>query len=119
MTHYMNLHRQPFEMIKAGSKTIELRLWDEKRQQLKEYDTIIFTNSNDAAYQITAQVKALHIFSSFEDLYKALPLDKCGYLPEELPIASPKDMEAYYSKEKQAQYGVVGIELEVLTEGRI
>ena len=39
------------------------------------------------------------------------PLDKCGYLPHELATASAKDMEAYYSPEKQRCYGVVGIEL--------
>ena len=34
MKHEMNLNRKPFESIKNGSKTIELRLYDEKRQKL-------------------------------------------------------------------------------------
>lgn len=113
MTHYMNLHRRPFEMIKSGFKTIELRLLDEKRQLIKENDRIVFTNSDDNACQIAAKVKALHKFSSFDELYRALPLDQCGYLPEELQTASPKDMEEYYSAQKQAKFGVVGIELEL------
>jgi ASC-1-like (ASCH) protein len=41
-------------------------------------------------------------------------LDQCGYLPEELALARPEDMDIYYPPEKQAQYGVVGIEIELL-----
>ena len=39
MIHYMNLNPQPFEMIAAGRKTIELRLLDEKRKQIQAGDT--------------------------------------------------------------------------------
>lgn len=34
-----------------------------------------------------------------------------GYTPHDVENAHPDDMLTYYSKEKQAQYGVVGIEL--------
>ena len=43
-THKMNLNNSPFHRIKDRTKTIELRLNDEKRQLLKEHDTIEFTN---------------------------------------------------------------------------
>lgn len=43
-THNMNLNNDPFNRIKDGIKTIELRLNDEKRQLLKEKDLIEFTN---------------------------------------------------------------------------
>ena len=36
MKHYMNLCPEPFEMIRSGKKTIELRLNDEKRKIIKE-----------------------------------------------------------------------------------
>ena len=111
MTHYMNLHPQPFSMIANGSKTIELRLFDEKRQLISIGDTLIFTNTKDTGSTISCVVEKLHIFANFEELYQALPLDKCGYLPEEMATASPEDMEAYYSLEKQRSYGVIGIEI--------
>ena len=38
MKHRMNLNNNPFNLIKNGTKTIELRLNDEKRQLLKEKD---------------------------------------------------------------------------------
>ena len=50
----------------------------------------------------------------FADLYAALPLEKCGYLPEEVATASPKDMEAYYTPAQQAEHGVLGIEIQVI-----
>ncbi|MBE6926681.1 MAG: ASCH domain-containing protein [Ruminococcaceae bacterium] len=111
MTHYMKLNPQPFSMIAEGKKTIELRLWDEKRRQISAGDTLIFTNTANPNLSLQCTVKALHLFPDFTELYRELPLDKCGYLPEELPTAAPEDMEAYYSKEQQQKYGVVGIEI--------
>ena len=113
MTHYLNLRPRPFSMIADGTKTIELRLLDEKRKRISVGDTLIFANTDDTACTIECKVKALYTFKNFTQLYRSLPLDKCGYLPRELPTASPEDMDEYYSLEKQKQYGVVGIELEL------
>ena len=44
MKHEMKLNNKPFEKIKKGTKTIELRLNDEKRQLLKVNDYIEFNN---------------------------------------------------------------------------
>ena len=114
MTHNMNLNPQPFEMIAQGKKTIELRLLDEKRKKIAAGDVLIFTNTADPERQMRCVVKKLHCFANFAELYAALPLDQCGYLPEELALARPEDMDIYYPPEKQAQYGVVGIEIELL-----
>ena len=40
MIHRMKLNESPFERIKNGTKTIEFRLYDEKRQQIKVGDKI-------------------------------------------------------------------------------
>ena len=114
MTYFMNLHARPFFMIASGKKTIELRLLDEKRKLICVGDTLAFTNVQEEAPMLFCVVKKLHVFSNFEELYRSLPLEKCGYLQEELATASPKDMEAYYPVEKQRQYGVVGIEIQLL-----
>ena len=110
MTHNMKLYPVPFEQIKTGEKTIELRLYDEKRQQVKVGDKIVFTNSTTGEILNTTVVK-VHRFDSFDDLYKSLPLLKCGYTTESIEKAAPTDMEQYYSVEEQNKYGVVGIEL--------
>ena len=46
MTHEMKLRREPFDMIKSGAKTYELRLYDQKRALIKVGDTIVFTEMN-------------------------------------------------------------------------
>lgn len=116
MIHTLNLSPQPFAMIENGSKTIELRLWDEKRSQIRVGDTLRFVHTDDSARTLTARVTALHRFPNFAALYAALPLEKCGYLPAEVATASPADMNVYYSTEKQAAYGVVGIEIVLMEE---
>lgn len=111
MIHYMKLNPSPFRKICDGQKTIELRLFDEKRKAVQVGDFIAFTNTENPAESIQTRVTALHRFDSFAELYQQLPLDQCGYSVQESDSAKPEDMEAYYSREEQAQYGVVGIEL--------
>ena len=107
----MRLHKEPFELIKNGSKTIELRLYDEKRQMISVGDTIIFENRSDGD-EIKVKVIALHKYPSFEELYKHFNKVSIGYKEDE--EANPKDMELYYSSEEQSKYGVVGIEVELI-----
>ncbi len=118
MTHYMNLCSEPFNSIKNKEKIYELRLLDPKRQKVKVGDTITFTNL-DNKETLSVKVVDLHKFSSFEELYNTLPLDKCGYNVSNINNATPKDMEKYYSKEKQSQYGVVGIEISLLENNNV
>lgn len=114
MTHEMNLHDAPFDMIRSGKKIYELRLWDEKRRNIKAGDEILFTRSRGGDDYVRCLVIGLHLFSSFKELYEALPLLKCGYTDEDIATADPSDMDIYYPKEKQASYGVVAIEIKVI-----
>lgn len=109
-TYTMQLHPTPFEQIKCGLKTIELRLYDEKRRQVKVEDKIVFTNTLTGE-TLNTTVVALHRFDTFEALYQSLPLLQCGYTKENIEQASPGDMAQYYSDEDSRRYGVVGIEL--------
>ena len=111
--HQMNLNPAPFEMIKSGEKTIELRLNDERRQSIAVGYVIEFTHT-ESGEKLRARVLMLHRFDSFKELYAALPLLKCGYTEGDVATASPEDMDVYYSKERQAEYGVLGIEIEVV-----
>ena len=113
MMHSMKLHSKPYELIKSGVKTIELRLNDEKRKAIKIGDEIEFVNSVHADLSLRCIVVGLHRFSSFEELYSRLPLLKCGYTESDILLAKPSDMDLYYSKAEQDIYGVVGIEVEL------
>lgn len=108
MKYEMKLHNDPFNKIKNGTKTIELRLNDEKRKLLKEGDIIEFTNRlNDKTLLVI--VEKLYKYDSFEELYNNLDKLSLGY--GEADVADPKDMEQYYSKEEQSKYGVLGIKI--------
>ena len=114
MKHKMRLKDEPFYKIKDGTKTIEMRLFDEKRQLIKLGDEIEFARQENESEKINTKVLALHSFNSFKDLYENLDITKCGYTESEKGKASYADMEEYYPKEKQEQYGVVGIEIEII-----
>ena len=109
----MRLQAEPFFMIQSGQKTIELRLFDEKRRTIAVGDEILFSHVETGDI-IRCRVTALHPFPSFSVLYRELPLLACGYTEQTVKDASPEDMERYYSREEQARYGVLGIEIKVL-----
>ena len=102
--HIMRLASSPLNMIREGTKTIELRLLDEKRESISIGDTIMFVNTEDENDSLFVMVDELYKFDSFDELYKNLPLNECGYTEEDIASASPKDMELYYSREEQEQY---------------
>lgn len=115
MKYNMNLNNGPFNHIKAGTKTIEVRLNDEKRQLLKEKDLIEFTNRTTLE-TILVEIVKLHKYSNFDELYKHFDKISLGYGEDE--IANPKDMERYYSKEEQEKYGVLAIKIRTIEENQ-
>lgn len=119
MRFQMKLRPQPFDSIQSGQKTFELRLYDEKRQKIKVNDEIEFSCEEGGRQPFLARVTGIHVFRNFTELYAALPLLQCGYIEENVAKASPDDMNAYYSAEEQAKYGVVGIEIKlILNKGK-
>ena len=78
---------------------------------LKIKDLIEFTNIETLEKLIT-EIEELYKYPSFEELYKYFDKVSLGYNEDE--IADPKDMEKYYSKEKQKKYGVLGIKIKKL-----
>ncbi len=112
--HDMQLRPKPFAAMASGRKRFELRLNDEKRRRIQTGDLIAFHRTEGDA-TLLARVILLRPFADFTALYAALPLMDCGYTAEALPTASPRDMEAYYPLEKQAEMGVLAIEVEVLS----
>ena len=53
-------------------------------------------------------------YNSFAELYNNFDKVSLGYKEDEL--ASPDDMELYYSKEEQEKYGVLGIEIKLVND---
>ncbi len=110
----MDVDGRWFEKIVDGSKTIELRLNDEKRRGLKIGDYVVLNNlcEHGDLRKCVVKVTDLHYFNDFKELYASLDMSKCGYPKYETP--NPNDMFSYYSAERQSLCGVVGIEFEFL-----
>lgn len=106
--HQMRLWPSPFTKIKEGSKTIELRLNDEKRKFIKENDIIEFENI-ETTEKIKVQVLQITKYNNFEELYEHYDSISMGYdIDEEV---NPKDMEVYYSLKDIKKYGVLAIKI--------
>ena len=108
MIHKMKLKESPFERIKNGTKTVEFRLYDEKRKQIKIGDKIEFSKLPELQETILVDVLDLYKEKSFEDLFNKL------YTNEEEIKRKTNSMYQYYSPEKEKEYGVVGIKISLL-----
>lgn len=111
MKHEMGLQSKYFDYIKNGTKRIELRLFDEKRQKIKLGDNIEFTSPDGETFVV--KVVGLLRYGSFEDLFKdydiSILADASMTKRELLDV-----LNGFYPVEKQAEFGVMGIRVEVL-----
>ncbi len=110
MKHEMSLQLKYFDYIKNGTKRIELRLFDEKRQRVRLGDIIEFTNPDGET--LAVKVVGLLRYGSFEDLFKdydiSILADESMTKQELLDV-----LNGFYPLEKQNEMGVVGIRVEV------
>ncbi|MGN1327160.1 MAG: ASCH domain-containing protein [Clostridia bacterium] len=108
MLHKMKLNESPFERIKNGTKTIEFRLFDEKRQKIKVGDKIEFSKLPELEDKIVVEVLDLYRDVSFEELFKKVFTDK-----EEIERKT-QFMLQFYTHEQEKKYGVVGIKIKLI-----
>ena len=113
MKHEMKLQQKYYDFIKRGTKRIEIRLFDEKRQKIKIGDTIKFLKEDNQDESFEVKVIGLLRYNSFEDMFKDFDIsilsDKSMTKEELIGV-----LEQFYTKEKQEQYGVLGIRIELI-----
>ena len=109
MKHTLNLHPEPFALIKSGHKTIEMRLNDEKRSIIKPGDEIEFINRENDEY-LVVDVLSITPYKSFNELYSSNNKKDLGYNENE--VADPNDMSKYYTEEQIEKYGVLAIKIQ-------
>ena len=109
--HEMNLNPEPFESIRSGFKTVEMRLNDEKRAVIGKGDLIRFTN-NKTGQVLMVNVLDRIVYPSFIELYKCYDKISIGY--NESEEADPSDMLMYYSEENIRKYGALALVIELL-----
>lgn len=112
MKHEIKLQPQYYNFMLNGTKRVELRLFDEKRQQIKIGDTIKILKEPDLIESFEVKVIGLLRYKSFEYMFNDFDIsilaDKT--MSKEQLI---NDLEKFYTKEKQKKYGVLGIRVEL------
>ena len=112
MIHEMKLQERYYNFILNGTKRIEIRLNDEKRQNIKLGDKIRFFKEPETKDFFEADVIGLLRYNSFEDMFNdydiSLLADKSMTKEELINI-----LEEFYTKEKQTYYGVLGIRIKL------
>lgn len=109
MIHTMKLSDIPFAMIADGQKTIESRLFDDKRQKVQLGDELVFSHLDDSSRTVHTKVVGLLHYANFNDMFSRNDPRKFGGRDaDELT----RQILTYYSVEDQEEYGVLGIEIE-------
>ncbi len=109
----MGLQSEFYYYMLNGNKRIEVRLYDDKRKNIKLGDTIKFMLEPDRKEYFYAKVIGLLRYNSFNDLLNDIDIslvapsryDKNSFINE---------LEKYYPKDKQLKYGIIGIRIELL-----
>ena len=107
-THIMNLQSPYFENICNGKKTIEVRLYDEKRKKIELGDVIIFQNSKNNNLKVETNIIGLLRYSSFKDLINDNSVETFGFEDKEKLLNA---IFSFYSEEQEHKYGVLGIKI--------
>lgn len=113
MNHIMKLKSRYFDYMKNGTKRIEIRLNDEKRKLIKVGDTITFLKEPELTDKLNTKVIELLKYDNFDDMFNDIDIsllaDKSMSKEELINV-----LEEFYTKEKQKEYGVLGIRIELL-----
>ncbi len=107
ITHKLKLAPEPFNAITSGNKTIESRLYDDKRQKIQIGDQIVFTNRDNPSQTATVKVVGLLRYATLHDLFSHNDPRKFG--GESIEWLE-NQMNGFYPLDEQLQNGVIGIE---------
>ena len=117
--HAMHLITEPFDKIESGSKVYELRLYDEKRRDVRPGDVIRFAREGSADIDglediLRVTVTSVTLADSFRELFDKVPLADCGYDGNVSVDEAAAAMGKYYSPEAQRKYKAMAIGIEVI-----
>ena len=110
MKHILKIHSFSFKKIIDGSKTIDIRLFNEQHQSIRPNDIIEFV-CEDLKERVLCLVKAFLVFDTAETMIDVLPPSLFGYPNrEEIKVR----VRRLFSLEDQLKYNVMGIIIECL-----
>lgn len=111
MEHVLKLQPKYFDYIDKGTKRIELRLFDEKRQKINIGDIIVFQKEPELEIEMKVKVIDLLKYNTYKELFNDFNIEILAdnsMTKQELL----ESLEEFYTTEKQKQYGVLGIRIE-------
>lgn len=106
--HKMRLVDDQLQRIKLGTKTVELRLNDERRKKIKIGDSIQFESTTSSEI-IIVEVLNRFEYVDFYELYKDFNKIELGY--DDCDVPNPEDMFDIYSEDRILEYGVLGLKI--------
>lgn len=113
MEHMMKLQSKYYNYMLYGTKRIELRLLDEKRQLIMIGDVITFLNESNINESFNVKVVELLHYNSFEEMFEDFDIsvlcDKSMTKDELLSV-----LNEIYPFTKQRNLGVLGIRIELV-----
>lgn len=113
MKHTLKLDEPYYNAIKEGIKNIELRLYDEKRRIISIGDTIEFLKQPKLKESIATIVEEIIVGKSFEEILERYPIT-CFAGKNITKKELLNDLNKFYSKQMQEEYGVVGIKVKLI-----
>jgi len=109
----MHLDALPYNRIVFGTKRIEMRLFDEKREQIGPGDEIEFFLAGSENESFVATVEKIDRYGTFEDLLQAYSRIELGCSEEESSKVILKLLRKIYTKKQEALAGVVAIRIKL------
>ncbi len=100
--HEMRLNKESFNAIKNKKRTIEIRLFDEKRKSIKINDIIKF-NLMDYSDSFEVKVIGLMRFKNLNDLFNNINSNNAD---------SIDNIKSFYTEDEIKKYGLLGIVVE-------
>lgn len=109
----MKLNEIPFDKIESGTKTIEIRLYDDKRKIINIGDTIVFRKLPDLKKNLSVKVTWLMRYQSFEDLLNDFSMNYFWCSKDYDKKSFIEAMYKIYTKEEERKYWVLWIKIQL------
>ncbi|OZU87133.1 hypothetical protein CIL03_18280 [Virgibacillus indicus] len=113
MTHKMGLFDQPFQSIKSGRKTVEVRLNDEKRRKVSIGNIIEFAKVPQQGETLKVEVLDLKRYDSFKEMYEDITAEDMGAEGRSVD-EMVKNTYKIYSPEQEKVWGTLAITIKLV-----
>ena len=106
----MHLDPRFFDLMKTGSKKVELRFADEKRNAIKEGDIIYFIKNSHTQTILKTKVTTIERFDSLEDAFDKLDHASIGFRDAGI-LTFMEKMYEFYPEDNKQDRNVVAIHI--------